>query len=276
MHLLSARSSSSALLDSSLKVALSFGFALLLTLLEAYGYREEEFLPRFGFWVSMMITWVILSGVAVACLTRTPARRLGPVVIIAAGFCAALVPMTLISLLASHGMTGWAEPGLGIERMLQASVVVGTFELVHHVTVTSLRRSLSRLSAAEPAASHPPEPATAPASRPPLVSRLPAGLQGPVICLEMEDHYVRVHTPQGSALLLMRFSDALAELDPSSGLRVHRSWWIAAEALTGVERRSRSVRAHLSNGLVAPVSRPYVRTLMQLAEKRNIVDLPRP
>jgi hypothetical protein len=31
-------------------------------------------------------------------------------------------------------------------------------------------------------------------------------------------------------LLLMRFSDATAELDGLPGLRVHRSWWIAEGA----------------------------------------------
>jgi hypothetical protein len=88
-----------------------------------------------------------------------------------------------------------------------------------------------------------------------LAARLPAALEGPILALQAEDHYVRIHTTRGSTLLLMRFADAIAELDGQPGLQVHRSWWVARAAVTGAARTGRRAELVLSNGLSVPVSR---------------------
>ncbi|MEL7446814.1 MAG: LytTR family transcriptional regulator, partial [Pseudomonadota bacterium] len=54
-------------------------------------------------------------------------------------------------------------------------------------------------------------------SNPKLIDRLPAALGSDILALEMEDHYVRVHTALGSELVLMRLRDAMAELDGIEG-----------------------------------------------------------
>jgi DNA-binding LytR/AlgR family response regulator len=77
----------------------------------------------------------------------------------------------------------------------------------------------------------------------------------------MEDHYVRVHTRAGSALLLMPLGQAIAEAAPLAGVKTHRSWWVARNAVIRTEGGPRAMRLHLSNGLVAPVSRAAVATL---------------
>lgn len=46
-----------------------------------------------------------------------------------------------------------------------------------------------------------------------------------VVCLQMEDHYVRVHTRKGSRLVLATFRQAMEAVANRDGLRVHRSWW---------------------------------------------------
>ena len=46
--------------------------------------------------------------------------------------------------------------------------------------------------------------------------------------LSMQDHFVRVTTDRGSAMVLIRFSDAVRELAGHSGAQVHRSHWVAA------------------------------------------------
>ena len=43
--------------------------------------------------------------------------------------------------------------------------------------------------------------------------------------LKMADHYVEAFTTAGSTLVLMRFADAVSELEGADGLRVHRSYW---------------------------------------------------
>ncbi len=89
-----------------------------------------------------------------------------------------------------------------------------------------------------------------------LSSRLPDRLKGADIwALSAEDHYVRVHTAAGDDLVLMRLSDAIAEMDGVDGARAHRSWWIARAGVAAVKRRTEGGVIVLKNGAEAPVSR---------------------
>jgi len=82
-----------------------------------------------------------------------------------------------------------------------------------------------------------------------------------LIAIEAEDHYVRVHTDTGSELVQMRFSEALEELSRAYGFRLHRSWWVAAEAIERVRWTRGSGEVRLTGGVVAPVSRSYAAAL---------------
>lgn len=84
-----------------------------------------------------------------------------------------------------------------------------------------------------------------------------------LLAVEAEDHYVRAHTDAGSELVLMRFADALADLSQAHGYRVHRSWWVAADAIEAVRWRRGAGQALLHGGLSAPVSRNYAASLKQ-------------
>lgn len=77
----------------------------------------------------------------------------------------------------------------------------------------------------------------------------------------MEDHYVRVHTAMGSELVLMPLTQAIGYLDGVEGLQVHRSWWVAKAAVTGVVEDGRNLRLTLTGGLSAPVSRARISRL---------------
>ena len=96
---------------------------------------------------------------------------------------------------------------------------------------------------------------------PRFFDRLPPHLGRELLALEMEDHYVRAHTTAGSALVLMRMRDAVAELDGVEGLQVHRSWWVARAAVEREVQDGRNLRLRLRNGLEAPVARNSVPTL---------------
>lgn len=96
-----------------------------------------------------------------------------------------------------------------------------------------------------------------------FLDRLPVTLGSDLIALEMEDHYVRVHTALGNELVLLRMRDAVAELDGIEGEQVHRSWWVARGAVSEVVRDGRNVRLVLDNGLEAPVSRANVALLKE-------------
>lgn len=107
-----------------------------------------------------------------------------------------------------------------------------------------------------------PAPATDEVIPPRFLARLPARLGTDLLCLQMEDHYVRAHTALGSDLILMRMRDAVAELDGMPGQQVHRSWWVAATAVAGHRSEDRKLTLILTNGLEVPVARsvaPAVR-----------------
>lgn len=95
----------------------------------------------------------------------------------------------------------------------------------------------------------------------PLFDQLPPELGSDVIALEMEDHYVRVHTALGSELVLMRLRDAMVHVAHIEGRQVHRSWWVARGAVEDVTREGRNVRLVLARKIEAPVSRAQVSEL---------------
>lgn len=117
---------------------------------------------------------------------------------------------------------------------------------------------------ASPAASTAPSPA-APTTQVPssLLDRLPERLGRHVVALEAEDHYVRVHTDRGSALVLARLSDAIEELAALDGVRVHRSWWARREAVASVAVNGKGLLLTLTTGLQVPVSQAYKEVARQ-------------
>ncbi|MEL7198283.1 MAG: LytTR family DNA-binding domain-containing protein [Pseudomonadota bacterium] len=131
------------------------------------------------------------------------------------------------------------------------------------------RANASRAKSVESVAPAPPHidtpaPAPAPMAQPPsnpLVDQLPAELGSDIIALEMEDHYVRVHTALGSELVLMRLRDAMVHLSEVDGRQIHRSWWVARGAVEDVVREGRNVRLKLPRDIEAPVSRAQVGEL---------------
>jgi hypothetical protein len=96
-----------------------------------------------------------------------------------------------------------------------------------------------------------------------FLDRLPAHLGSDLLALEMEDHYVRAHTALGSEMILLRMRDAVAELEGIDGAQVHRSWWVARDAVEDVKRDGRNLRLLLPGGLEAPVSRTRVTELKE-------------
>lgn len=94
-----------------------------------------------------------------------------------------------------------------------------------------------------------------------FLDRLSPRLGRDLLCLQMEDHYVRAHTPRGSDLVLTPLKEAVAELGAIDGMQVHRSWWVAKAAVVAPVARGRNYALRLSNGLDVPVSRASVAKL---------------
>lgn len=103
---------------------------------------------------------------------------------------------------------------------------------------------------------------------PAFLRDLPAELCGELVSLTMQDHYLSVTTSKGTALIHMRFSDALDALAARPGARIHRSHWVAASAVERIVRQNGKALAVLSDGRKLPISRTY------LAEARRLVGGP--
>lgn len=93
------------------------------------------------------------------------------------------------------------------------------------------------------------------------VTALPDHLLAHALCLQMEDHHVRVHLHGRSSLHFGVMRDVVAGLDPGRGLQVHRSWWVARDAVRRWHRDGRAFTLELVNGLEVPVARNRVAIL---------------
>lgn len=92
-------------------------------------------------------------------------------------------------------------------------------------------------------------------TQPKLFDRLSPTFLGPIIALQSEDHYVRVHGMSGSELVLLRLRDAIAEMTGVAGEQVHRSWWVSRDGVASLGQVGRSWVIRLRNGEMAPVAR---------------------
>jgi len=158
-------------------------------------------------------------------------------------------PLTLLIWLAT--ILVFCDCGLPIERIPRFFVPV----LVVTVAMTALNSLIQKT----PEETHAAEAGSAP---PRFLDRLPPKLRGAELyAVEAQDHYLRLHTSKGQDLILMRLSDAVAELEGIEGARTHRSWWVAKAAVTGARRGDGRATLTLTNGVEAPVSRAYAGAL---------------
>ena len=113
-------------------------------------------------------------------------------------------------------------------------------------------------------------PARAAADKPTqLLDRLPEALGDDVVYVHVSGHYLDVLTTAGSAVLLMRIADAVAELG-DRGMRVHRSYWVAYAHAIRLRRRDHRVLLCLTGDHEVPVSRSYLRRVREYIAMRSV------
>ncbi|KEO54049.1 LytTR family DNA-binding domain-containing protein [Thioclava pacifica] len=144
-------------------------------------------------------------------------------------------------------------PGLGVVHM--AGYVFGlsmAASVLRHRMAPSQGRPRPRLVATST-----PETAPETGSTPRLMERIEPEFRAPLIRLSVCDHYVDVVTEAGQTSLLMRFADAIAETEGVSGLRVHRSHWVAQSGVRAIQRARGKTALLMADGEAVPVSRTY-------------------
>lgn len=95
----------------------------------------------------------------------------------------------------------------------------------------------------------------------PSVLELDSWPDEPVLQVRADDHYLHVVTRYGRSLIRGRMRDAAVRLTEADGLQVHRSHWVASEAVAKVMLRGRDYRMLLKDGTELPVSRSRIGSI---------------
>jgi hypothetical protein len=254
-----------------LELAILFAISLAVAAMGPFGsYALGDLASRFLYWAAMIFGGYAILRPLIAVAPGLARRLELPELPVWLALTAlAGLPVTLLVWFAG-GADRLPSPEQVLRLYPNILLVGGIVVLVFWVWSRDRRASRGALAAgyAAPAAPAPlqpepraPLPTAGRAAQPRLLERLAPHQRGAIRALEMEDHYVRVHTDRAAPLLLMRMRDAVAELDGLEGDQVHRSWWVARDAVRSHATDGRSVRLHLEGGLVAPVARANIPRL---------------
>jgi hypothetical protein len=212
----------------------------------AFGTATTSLPVRLVYWLGLMVVGWIWGGF----VSRTFFRRVGEtqslwVRILLSSLTVAIPYSVIVALVGIYGLGGHYTlsqiPQIVLDVIVISAVMITINVMAERQGVTSAG----------------PQPAK-------FLERLPLKLRGAEVwAVEAEDHYLRLHTSKGQDLILMRLSDAIDELQGIEGAQVHRSWWVAREAITEAVRGDGRATLTLKDGAEVPVSRTYARLLRE-------------
>ncbi|MDR6129054.1 hypothetical protein QE361_003491 [Sphingomonas sp. SORGH_AS802] len=225
-------------------IALTVVAGTLLAVLGPFGsYMNGGAMRLLAYWIGAMLLGLVLYGSAyrMAGIWTVPGSWRWWLTLVVAALVAS-VPETLATRAAAFRI--WPELSNVYLPLPLWFAQTATIGLIATMGIGFFRR----------------RPVSAPidaSAAPPVIEPVVTPLGGDVLALQMEDHYVRIHRPAGTELILMPLGRAIKAVQVQ-GLRTHRSWWVASHAVERVEGNARSMRLILSNGAVAPVARSAV------------------
>lgn len=233
---------------------------LLMAILAPLQTDNIPFWPRLAYWQILMLSGATI-GLGVTEMVELWGRlsRWPWIEVPVIGVLIAL-PLTMIVMGAGAMFFGSAATGIfrfgynfGVTVMISIAMT----------TLGHLLHTKNGPAALEGTPASPPDSTPAAAEPNRFADRLPLPLRDKkMVALEAEDHYLRVHFEGGgSTLILMRLSDAIAELPANTGAQTHRSWWVAKDAVRGVTKGDGRATLTLTTPLEAPVSRSFYKAL---------------
>jgi hypothetical protein len=229
------------------EIGLLLLIGLFMSITGPYGTAAEPLIPRHAFWLFI----IFAGGAAGAVAERLLRRWISNVWIRAAAAAAAIsIPIALLVLYAMIVLLGHTH---GFSKPIFLNLIWQVFVIQSAILAVRMliRRRPTRIVESRTIFAPP-----LPDAEASLRSRLSAKRRSAkLLAIEAHDHYVRVHTDAGVELIGLRISDAVAELSGAHGFRVHRSWWVSADAIKAARWRRGSGELELENGLSVPVSR---------------------
>lgn len=252
--------------------------ALLFVIVGPFDTGEQPFLFRLIYWFSTLSVFGGLVMPIVARLVRGAGWfKLSPLIPGAMGVISlAAIPMTAIifsldpliygllkaaEALSLISLTKWEDQMEPEEPYNVAGVLLLYVQVLIIIVINIGLVSLvvmQRHRGATPEQSLSVRPGTA------FFSRVPDHIGTDLLYMQMEDHYLRVVTQAGEALILVRFRDAMNELEAFGGLQVHRSWWVVSSEIEKLSRTGRRSELIMSDGARVPVSSSFRESVDQL------------
>lgn len=248
--------------DIAVRLAPPLGVGLVLGLIGPFGtYDLLPLLPRLGYWLAVVSFNWALADAGIRRLDalgggHLPAPRIS-VPLLGALFVS--VPATGVVVLA-NGLSGMGWPESVADLYWKVLVLLAAISLPVYAWEDFREGAADAVVGTEPEASEP--GSAAPNSLDLFFARLSGPLPGQLLCLEMQDHYLAVHTTGGTEMILCRMEDAARELD-GIGRRVHRSWWVAADAVESAPRNGQRQFLRLVDGRSVPVGRSFKSELRE-------------
>lgn len=228
-------------------------FGLLMGFLGPFSGDSFNGPLRYAYWLICIVGGGLIGIAADVLLSR---RIAGPWARTALVSVVATPPVTLLVLATHYLIIGGPFDLEGYVHLLWQVLPILLAVMVVRTLVW--RRPPARVETRTVVTAPLPEAETA------FRQRLSAKRRGArLIAVEADDHYLKVHTDAGVELVTGRFADALDELAMAHGWRVHRSWWVAADAVEGVRWRRGAGEMTLAGGLTAPVSRTHAPVLKE-------------
>ncbi|MGB0411311.1 MAG: LytTR family DNA-binding domain-containing protein [Pikeienuella sp.] len=232
--------------------ALIGGAILVCVIAGPFQTMASPLLVRAGYWTVTILTATVMSMVLITYAFAGPLAPNVPKLVrgfIGAALFSLLYAGVLIVLSGWFFPNNGAMPGYPQFLGYVAPIAFG-ITLIVYLFQGRDDESAPAAKEAEPAA-------------PRILSRIKPGLGARLMRLTMQDHYVEVFTDQGSQLVLMRFADALEEIAPTPGWRIHRSHWVAEAAMADIRRADGKTFVVLESGDELPISRTYLPKLRE-------------
>lgn len=232
-------------------LAVATGIGAFLSFVGAFGTSAAPFLPRTALMVSLSWIGSLLGISSFVLASRLKPLQGRPWLVALTGALIMFAPMGVVVYGAVQLVSPRPLPVSHLPGFIFTSLVVST---VMHLLAAALFRNRGVE-----------QPTTAALPTPPrFLERLPLKLRGAEIwAVESEDHYLRLHTSKGQDLILLRLADAVAELEGIEGAQVHRSWWVARDAIVDAARGDGRATLTLKDGAQVPVSRTYAKVLRE-------------
>jgi hypothetical protein len=208
-------------------------------------------------WIDRIAYWALAVGVGAAVswlCSRWSTSTSHPLAVVGFRILVLLLPVSVACLFLCIAMFGgeWS-----ISRLSALVPTVAAMLVVLHFPLIYFEDRFGFCSAKGELPAHPP-PTSSPLEG--FGELLPQELrEAELHALEAQDHYVRVHTSRGRALLRMRFREAIVAARAIPGAQTHRSWWVSNSAIARTGRVNGQTVVFLSTGEQIPLSKSHRR-----------------